>query len=269
MKVLLTKYGIPYEKKQEPITVVSRFENKDSAMQRLSLREKVKLFRTLFKGREDVFAKRWYSDVTKRTGYQPVCEREWNSEFCDKRKYKCTECPNRLFSSLTDEHIYNHLAGKDNYGRDVVGVYPIMSDNTCNFLCTDFDDKSCEHGFQNDVLAFVGVCKEWGIPCYIERSRSGNGAHVWIFFETPITAAKARKLGKTILSEAMNKDARLSFNSYDRFFPNQDTLPEGGFGNLVALPYKGKPGVTETVSLLMKSFSHIQTNGTFCSKFKK
>ena len=241
LKALLSKHGISYEEsKQEPTPVVSKSENKDSAMQRLSLQEKVKLFRSIFKGREDVFAKRWYSDVTKKSGYQPVCEREWNSEFCDKRKYKCTECPNRLFASLTDEHIYNHLAGKDNFGRDVVGVYPIMSDNTCNFLCTDFDDKSCEHGFQNDVLAFVGICKEWEIPCYIERSRSGNGAHVWIFFETPITATKARKLGKTILSEAMNKDVRLSFNSYDRFFPNQDTLPEGGFGNLVALPLQGK-----------------------------
>ena len=241
LKTLLSKHGISYEEsKQEPTPVVSKSENKDSAMQRLSLQEKVKLFRSIFKGREDVFAKRWYSDVTKKSGYQPVCEREWNSEFCDKRKYKCTECPNRLFASLTDEHIYNHLAGKDNFERDVVGVYPIMSDNTCNFLCTDFDDKSCEHGFQNDVLAFVGICKEWEIPCYIERSRSGNGAHVWIFFETPITATKARKLGKTILSEAMNKDVRLSFNSYDRFFPNQDTLPEGGFGNLVALPLQGK-----------------------------
>ena len=241
LKTLLSKHGISYEEsKQEPTPVVSKSENKDSAMQRLSLQEKVKLFRSIFKGREDVFAKRWYSDVTKKSGYQPVCEREWNSEFCDKRKYKCTECPNRLFASLTDDHIYNHLAGKDNFGRDVVGVYPIMSDNTCNFLCTDFDDKSCEHGFQNDVLAFVGICKEWEIPCYIERSRSGNGAHVWIFFETPITTTKARKLGKTILSEAMNKDAHLSFNSYDRFFPNQDTLPEGGFGNLVALPLQGK-----------------------------
>lgn len=105
LKTLLSKHGISYEEsKQEPTPVVSKSENKDYAMQRLSLQEKVKLFRQLFKGREDVFAKRWYSDVSKKSGYQPVCEREWNSEFCDKRKYKCTECPNRLFASLTDEH---------------------------------------------------------------------------------------------------------------------------------------------------------------------
>lgn len=241
LKNLLSKHGIPYEEKNnDSIPIASKSPNKDSAMQRLSLQEKVALFRSLFKGREDVFAKRWYSDASKKSGYQPVCEREWNREFCDKRKYKCTECPNRLFAPLTDEDIYNHLAGKDAFGRDVVGVYPIMNDNTCNFLCADFDDKSCEHGYQNDVLAFVSVCKEWEIPCYIERSRSGNGAHVWIFFLSPITAIKARKLGKAILSEAMNREARLSFNSYDRFFPNQDTLPEGGFGNLVALPLQGK-----------------------------
>ena len=241
LKNLLFQNGISYEsEKQESIVVVSKSENRKTAMQRLSLQEKVELFRTLFKGREDVFAKRWYSDSLKKSGYQPVCEREWNREFCDKRKYKCAECSNRLFASLTNEYIYNHLAGKDAFGRDVIGVYPLMNDNTCNFLCTDFDDKSCEYGFQKDVLAFVYVCKEWKIPCYIERSRSGNGAHVWIFFKTPITAAKARKLGKTILTEAMNKEARISFKSYDRFFPNQDVLPEGGFGNLVALPLQGK-----------------------------
>lgn len=168
-----------------------------------------------------------------------MCEREWNREFCDKRKYKCADCPNRQFAPLSYIHLFNHLAGKDKWGRDVIGLYPIRKDNTCSFLCTDFDDKNCEHGYKNDVLAFVNVCKAWKVPCYIERSRSGNGAHVWIFFQTPIPASKARKLGNAILTEAMNKEMRLSFKSYDRFFPNQDTLPEGGLGNLVALPLQG------------------------------
>lgn len=208
--------------------------------QSLSLKDKVELFQSLFKGREDVFAKRWYSETTKKAGYQPVCEREWNRGFCDKKKYKCAECPNRQFAHLSYEYIYNHLAGKDALGRDVIGVYPILMDNTCYFICADFDDKSCEHGYKNDVLAFVSVCKEWGVDCYIERSRSGNGAHVWIFFDLPIATRKARRLGNLILTEAMNRESRISFKSYDRFFPNQDTLPDGGLGNLVALPLQGK-----------------------------
>ena len=241
LKSLLTEHGISYVvEKQDDMVVASESCERKLLRNQLSLQEKVELFQSLFKGRDDVFAKRWYSNATKQSGYQPVCEREWNRDFCDKRKFKCVECPNRLFASLSYEHIYNHLAGKDELGRDVIGMYPILKDNTCHVLCADFDDKSCEHGYWNDVLVFVGVCKEWNIPCFIERSRSGNGAHVWIFFDSPITAIKARKLGKAILTEALNRNAYLSFNSYDRFFPNQDTLPEGGLGNLVALPLQGK-----------------------------
>ena len=207
-----------------------------TAMQTLSLQEKVELFRSLFRGREDVFARRWYSKASGKGGYQPVCQNEWNRQLCDKKKYKCAECPNRQFFPLTNDDLYRHLSGKDADGRDVIGLYVLNEDNTCNLLCTDFDDKNCEHGYQEDVMAFVDVCKSWGIPCSIERSRSGKGAHVWIFFETPVMAAKARRLGNAILTEAMNRNGKIGFKSYDRFFPNQDTMPEGGFGNLVALP---------------------------------
>ena len=235
LRAILDKNGISYTFKDNNLQ-----ENAVPApVVTYSLEEKVAIFQGLFQGRSDVFAKRWYSETSKKSGYQPVCEREWNPDFCDKRKYKCADCPNRQFAPLSYSHLFNHLAGKDKWGRDVIGLYPIRKDNTCSFLCADFDDKSCEHGYKNDVLAFVNVCKAWKVPCYIERSRSGNGAHVWIFFQTPTPASKARKLGNTILTEAMNKEMRLSFKSYDRFFPNQDTLPEGGLGNLVALPLQG------------------------------
>lgn len=270
LKSLLAEHGIPLGAYAHDGGIAASQSSKPMASTiHLSLQEKVELFQSLFKGREDVFARRWYSDTTKKSGYQPVCEREWNREFCDKRKYKCSECPNRKFAPLSYEHIFNHLAGKDVYGRDVVGLYPMLNDNTCYFLCTDFDDKSCEHGYQNDVLAFAGVCKEWDVPCYIERSRSGNGAHVWVFFETAIAAIKARRLGKSILSEAMNKKVHLSFKSYDRFFPNQDTLPDGGFGNLVALPLQGQARRIGNSIFVDESFQPYSNQWTFLLNIQK
>lgn len=210
------------------------------APQCLSLEEKVTLFSSLFKGREDVFARRWYSKASGKSGYQPVCLNEWNSQLCNKKKFLCAKCPNRQFKCLEYEDIYKHLEGKNAEGCDVIGAYVVLLDNHCNFLCVDFDDKQCEYGYQSDVLAFVGVCREWEIPYSIERSRSGNGAHVWIFFEESLAAIKARKLGNAILTEAMNRDGRISLKSYDRVFPSQDHLSEGGLGNLVALPLQGK-----------------------------
>ena len=200
-----------------------------------SSKEKIELFCSLFRGREDVFAKRWQSTTSGKSGYQPVCENEWAEGLCDKRKYKCANCPNRVLKSLTDEDIYKHLEGKDGLAREVIGIYPMLQDETCLFLCVDFDDDS----FEKDVTAFREVCEELNVPICVERSRSGNGAHAWIFFESPVPAVLARKLGSGILTKAMEKRGELSFKSYDRLFPNQDTMPDGGFGNLVALPLQG------------------------------
>ena len=200
-----------------------------------SSQEKINLFRSLFRGREDVFARRWQSMTSGKSGYQPVCENEWKEGLCDKRKYKCANCPNRMLKPLTDEDIYKHLEGKDSLARDVIGIYPMLQDETCHFLCADFDDEA----FEKDISSFREICRDLDIPVCVERSRSGNGAHAWIFFEAPASATTARKLGSGILTKAMEKRGELSFKSYDRLFPNQDTMPEGGFGNLVALPLQG------------------------------
>ena len=158
--------------------------------------EKIDLFRSLFKGREDVFARRWQSASTGKSGYQPVCENEWAEGLCDKRKFKCINCPNRNLMPLTDEDIYRHLEGKDALERDVIGIYPMLQDEACYFLCADFDEKS----YKEDVTAFREVCTELAVPVCVERSRSGNGAHAWIFFESPVPAVTARKLGSGILT---------------------------------------------------------------------
>ncbi len=240
LKELLHANGIAYDVVSTDVDEEKVYSDISFPDVHLGKDERVELFRSLFRGREDVFARRWYSKATNKGGYQPVCVNEWRRGICDKKAVKCADCPNRNFLPLGYDEICRHLIGNDENGCDVVGIYAIMPDNNCVFLCTDFDDKSCKHGYKDDVLAFVGVCRDWDIPYSIERSRSGNGAHVWIFFDDVIPAYKARRLGNAILTEAMSRDGRMAFDSYDRFFPNQDRMPEGGFGNLVALPLQGK-----------------------------
>ena len=205
--------------------------NRDAEIQR-----RLNIFRGLFRGRDDVFAQRFVSKAGK-AGYQPACKNRW-SPGCIEHKHKCEGCPFREFIPLDETAFRRHL-DKDAKESDVIGIYPILEDNTVYFLCADFDDKNCEHGYQEDVLSYVHICKEWGIPAYIERSRSGKGAHVWIFFDEPILAADARRLGFAIIGAAMESNVRLDMKSYDRFLPNQDFLPKGGFGNLIALPLQG------------------------------
>ena len=122
LRKILDVHGIPYVVTKPNVATKENQRVVSHTAPKLSLQEKVALFRSVFQGRDDVFAKRWYSSTNNRSGYQPVCEREWNREFCDKRKYKCADCPNRLFAPLSYAYIYNHLAGKDEFGRDVIGI---------------------------------------------------------------------------------------------------------------------------------------------------
>jgi len=194
---------------------------------------KVALFRSLFRGREDVYARRFENQRSGKSGYQPDCANEWVRGVCEKPKIKCTECPHQRFRPVTDQIITWHLQGHDDAGAPfVMGVYPMLQDETCFFLAVDFDKSS----WRADVGAFLDTCRLLGIPAALERSRSGDGAHVWIFFDRAIPASLARGLGAYIITETMERRPEIGLRSYDRFFPNQDTLPKGGLGNLIALP---------------------------------
>lgn len=201
-----------------------------------SAQEKIELFLSVFKGREDVYARRYHSTKTGKSGYTPVCKNEWVNGLCDKKKHKCPECPNREFKPLTAEVVKAHLIGRDPLCRDVVAIYPMLEDNTTWLLAADFDEEN----WQLDVAAFCKCCKDMGLVPAVERSRSGNGAHVWFFFSEPVAAVDARRLGTSLLTRTMAHRHELSFSSYDRLFPSQDTVSKGGFGNLIALPFQGQ-----------------------------
>lgn len=191
--------------------------------------EQLNLFRSLFHGREDVYARLWTSKKTGKSGYSPVCKNEWSKGICNKPTVKCSDCPNRELSLFTDDVICKHLQG-----NHTVGIYPLFPDETCFFLAVDFDGE----GWQENVFAFKETCFEHNVPAAVERSRSGNGAHAWIFFAENIPAMIARKMGSFLITETMSKRYQLDMKSYDRLFPNQDTLPKGGFGNLIVLPFQ-------------------------------
>ena len=192
---------------------------------------KIQLFRSLFQGREDVFAIRWVGKAN-RSGYSPACYNDWKHEVCGKyEKIPCANCKNRKYIPLDDKQIYRHLSGEI-----IVGIYPLLEDDTCKFLAIDFDKK----GWRDDVRALIDVCNQYHVPGYVEMSRSGNGAHVWFFFDEKISAAQARRFGTALLTNTMENYHQIGFDSFDRMFPNQDTMPKGGFGNLIALPLQKK-----------------------------
>ena len=199
---------------------------------KLSTDEKVALFRRLFRGRTDVYPVRWESKSSGKSGYAPACANEWRAGICEKPRIKCSDCSNRLLMPLTDSVIYDHLAGDH-----TVGMYPLLTDDNCYFLAVDFDKDE----WREDAIAFVKSCQELGVPSGLEISRSGNGGHVWVFFAGSVSARDARRLGTALISHTCARTRQLKLTSYDRLFPNQDRMPKGGFGNLIALPLQKKP----------------------------
>ena len=202
---------------------------------KLSTAQKITLFRQLFRGRTDVYPVRWESKTTGKAGYAPACANEWRPGVCEKPRVKCGECGHRQLIPLSDEVIYGHLAGEY-----TIGVYPLLEDDRCHFLAVDFDEAE----WREDAKAFMRSCETLGVPASLEISRSRQGAHAWIFFANAVSARDARRLGTAVLSHTCAITRQLQLKSYDRLFPNQDMMPKGGFGNLIALPLQKGPRET-------------------------
>ena len=233
---------------------------------------KISLFRSLFKGREDIYAKRFESKKTGKSGYQPVCSNEWVRGVCEKPKINCSKCTKRLFEPVTNEVIRFHLEGykpsKNEWEKTipfVMGIYPLLQNETCHFLAIDFDKSA----WREDVIAFMNTCKTENIPAALERSRSGNGAHVWIFFNEPVPAIKARKLGSFLMTRTLDQRPEIGLDSFDRFFPNQDTMPKGGFGNLIALPLQKAAREKNHSIFLDENLNPYSDQWAFLSSVKK
>ncbi len=197
-----------------------------------STQQKVKLFRQLFRGREDLYALRWYSERSGRSGYAPACTNEWREGICEKPRVACRDCQHRELLPLTDAAIYGHLAGEH-----TLGLYPLLENDHCLLLAVDFDEED----WREDARALLRSCQELKVPAALEISRSGQGAHVWVFFDDAVPAREARRLGAALISHTCAAARQLRLSSYDRLFPNQDAMPKGGFGNLIALPLQKDP----------------------------
>lgn len=221
---------------------------------------KIALFHSLFRGREDVYAVRMRFR-SGEWGYVPASIRDWKAVLsADAALRKKVDKKTRKLLPLTDEVLRQHLEGKQ-----TIGIYPLLLDETCCFLAVDFDKRS----WQDDAAAFLETCRELGVSAVLERSRSGNGGHVWMFFERAIPAATARKLGSLILTRTMDRRHQLGMDSYDRFFPNQDTMPKGGFGNLIALPLQWTPRQNDNSVFLDSHFRPYPDQWEFLSGLQK
>ena len=230
-----------------------------------SREDSVKIFMNYFKGRNDVYP---YLSIDKNNPnikyYIPACANEWKNGVCNKTMgRKCKTCQYRENKPISKETIYKHM-----YGNYPIGIYPLLENDTCFFLSLDFDDKDSKKDIKSDVLAFASVCDKYEVPIAIERSRSGNGIHIWMFFDTNIKAITARKLGSLLLSKTM-EISNISISSFDRMFPNQDTLPKGGYGNLIALPFQNEPSKYGNTLFIDRNFILIKNQMQYLSSIHK
>ncbi len=229
LKALLTEHGIPWQPESCPKTIPIQELTGEPAL--LSPEEKIQLFRRLFRGRDDVYPVRWENQSGK-AGYSPVCANEWRRGYCQKPRIKCADCSHAVYVPPSEFTINQHLRGKI-----TAGIYPLLKNDHCYFLAIDFDDAD----WREDAKSVMQTALEIQLPAALEISRSGEGAHLWVFFSNAVPAREARRLGAALISATCARTRQLKLESYDRVFPNQDTLPKGGFGNLIALPLQKQP----------------------------
>jgi len=249
------------ELRQQLLTVDAATPSQEPST--LSPLEKISLFRSLFRGREDVYPKLWTSKNGDRKGYMPACANDGHYTLCGKRKtprIKCGDCKHSVYLPVTDDIIKAHLQGKQ-----TIGSYPLLPDDTCRYLAVDFDKA----GWQEDVAAFRETCAVLDLPVAVERSRSGNGAHAWFFFTEPVVASVARVIGCFLITETMSRRHQLSMDSYDRLFPSQDTMPRGGFGNLIALPLQMEPRKHGNAVFIDESFKPYADQWDYLASLKR
>ena len=225
--------------------------------------EKLAIFTSLFKGRDDCYPARWTNN--DKSGYSVACYNEWKQGICNKTLHKkCSNCINRNNIPLTNKIYEQHLLGKI-----VIGIYPLLDDDTCYFLAFDFDNKNTNEDIKKEVSNFVNTCKNYDVPIYAERSRSGKGYHLWIFFTEKVSALKARKLGSFLLSKTLENSEGVSLKTFDRMFPSQDYLPKGGYGNLIVLPFQEEAMVNRNSIFVDSNFIPINDQWNYLENIKR
>ena len=253
LKKLLADAGISYSENEIDADVNEYAPNQGARIIPRNITETdAKVFFSMFWGRTDVYGKRTVKKSTGEVNYYIQCYNFWKSG-CPRvagSKIKCQDCKRQAYKELKKEQIIDHLRGNSEDGADVIGIFPLLTDDTCRFIVFDFDnhEKDAEKNdfantddmWKEEVDSLRKICNINGIDALVERSRSGRGAHLWIFFQKPIEAGLARKFGNALLNKGAESVNLKSFRFYDRMLPMQNHLPAGGLGNLIALPLQGQ-----------------------------